>query len=344
MSSLQVRGSSGSFRRGAAATAVLVVTAGLSAYGSRAEAAPKPTIASVQAKINQLTTQFDQVSTQLDQASQQLSSAQTQLTQARTRLADANAKFQAARAAVAQTAAAAFEDSGVTSVSGILTSGNAGSLLQEGALLQEQSGNHSAQASQLLAAASQQTSAEQQAQRTEDGVAQLTKKLGDQKKSLGQLVATQKATLDSLTTSQQETVQSNSIGGSGATTTATYDGPTSTQAEKAVAFVYAQLGKPYQWGATGPSSFDCSGLVQAAWRAAGVSIPRDTYGQWAALQHIPQSGIQPGDLLYYDGVGHVTMYVGNGYMIDAPQTGKDVEKIPMNNSWYSANFVGAARP
>jgi peptidoglycan DL-endopeptidase CwlO len=59
-----------------------------------------------------------------------------------------------------------------------------------------------------------------------------------------------------------------------------------------------------RWGSTGPDSYDCSGLVQAAWAAAGVAIPRDTYEQWAALPHIASSDIQPGDLLYYDGVGH----------------------------------------
>jgi cell wall-associated NlpC family hydrolase len=322
----------------------LFMAGGLSAYGSLAGAAPPPTVSQVQAKINQLTSQFDQVSTQLDQASQQLSVAQSQLSQVRRHLADANARFQEARVTAAQMAAATFEDSGATSMGGILTSGNPSAVLQQGALLQEQSGNQGAQARQLLTAASQLTAAEQQAQRTEAGIAQLTSQLNSHKKSLGQLIATQKATLASLTVPQQQTVQSQSIGGSGGTTTATYTGPTSTQAEKAVAFAYAQLGKPYQWGATGPSSYDCSGLVQAAWAAAGVSIPRDTYQQWAALPHIPSSAIQPGDLLYYDGIGHVTMYVGGGYMIDAPQTGLNVEKIPMNTGWYTSTFVGAARP
>jgi cell wall-associated NlpC family hydrolase len=215
--------------------------------------------------------------------------------------------------------------------------------LQQGALLQERSGNQNAQAGQLLAGASRLAAAEQQTQRTEDGIANLNSQLAAHKNALGKLLTAEKATLDSLTVPQQQTVQANSIGANG-TTTATYTGPASTQAGQAVAFAYGQLGKPYQWGATGPSSYDCSGLVQAAWAAAGVSIPRDTYEQWAALPHIPLSTIQPGDLLYYDGIGHVTMYVGNGYMIDAPQTGMDVQKIPMNTGWYTSTFVGAARP
>src|SRR5260370_26701889 len=188
----------------------------------------------------------------------------------------------------------------------------------------ELSGMRNAQTQQLLTDASELAGVEQQVQRTEDGVATLKSRLAAQKKSLGGLIITEKATLASLTVPQQQTVASNTIGASG-TTTATYTGPTSNQADRAGAFAYAHLGEPYQWGATGPGSFDCSGLAQAAWAAAGVAIPRDTYEQWAALPHISSSAIQPGDLLYYDGIGHVAIYVGNGYIIDAPQTGLDVQ-------------------
>ena len=334
-------------RRGIAVTVLtlggLAVMGGLAVYGGIAGAAPQPTVAQVQARINQLTSQFDQVSVQLDQASQQLSAARSKLAQVRVHLDYANAQFREAQATVAQTAAAAFEDSGATSVAGVLTSGDPSAVLQQGSLLMELSGNQNAQTKQLLADASELAEAEQQMQRTENGIAALKARLTAQKNSLGGLLATEKATLASLTVPQQQTVASNSIG-AGGTTTATYTGPTSTQAEQAVAFAYAQLGKPYQWGATGPGSFDCSGLAQAAWAAAGVSIPRDTYEQWAALPHIATSALQPGDLLYYDGIGHVAIYVGDGYIIDAPQTGLDVEKIPMATAWYAETFVGAARP
>jgi len=331
------------WRRGVAVAAGLAVMGGLAVYGGIAGAAPQPTVGQVQSRINQLTSQFDRVSVQLDQASQQLEAAQAKLSQVRVHLSHANARFRAAQASVAQTAAAAFEDSGATSVAGVLTSGDPSVVLQQGSLLMELSGNRNAQTQQLLADASELSGVEQQMQRTENGIAALRAQLATQKDSLGKLLTTEKATLASLTVPQQQTVASNSIG-AGGTTTAAYTGPTTTQADKAVAFAYAQLGKPYQWGATGPGSYDCSGLAQAAWAAAGIAIPRDTYEQWAALPHISSSAIQPGDLLYYDGVGHVAIYVGNGYIIDAPQTGMDVEKIPMNTGWYASTFVGAARP
>ena len=330
-------------RRGAALTAGLAVMGGLGVYGGIAGAAPQPTVGQVQARINQLTSQFDKVSVQLDQASQQLSAAQAKLSQVRARLNSADAQFRAAQASVAQTAAAAFEDSGATSVAGVLTSGDPSVVLQQGSLLMELSGSQNAQTRQLLTDASELSGVEQEMQRTEDGIAALKSQLTGQKNSLGKLIATEKTTLASLTVPQQQTVTDSSIG-AGGTTAATYTGPTSTQAEQAVAFAYAQLGKPYQWGATGPDSYDCSGLAQAAWAAGGVAIPRDTYEQWAALPHIASSAIQPGDLLYYDGVGHVAIYVGDGYIIDAPQTGMDVEKIPIDTGWYASAFVGAARP
>jgi peptidoglycan DL-endopeptidase CwlO len=322
----------------------LIAAGGLSVFAAGAGAAPQPTVDQVQARIDQLTSQFDRVSEQFDQASQQLSAAQSKLSQVRVRLSHANAQFQAAQANMAQSAAAAFEDAGATSIAGVLTSGDPSVVLQQGSLLTEQSGNRKAETKQLLTDASQLAGVEQEVQRTESGIASLKSQLAGHKNSLGKLISTEKATLASLTVPQQQTVQSNSIGASGSSAPQPYTGPTSTQAGKAVAFAYAQLGKPYQWGATGPGSFDCSGLTQAAWAAAGVSIPRTTYEQWAALPHIATSAIQAGDLLYYDGEGHVAMYVGGGYIIDAPQTGMDVQKLPMNTGWYASTFDGAVRP
>jgi cell wall-associated NlpC family hydrolase len=330
-------------RRSTVLLAAIAATGGL-AYGGIAGASPQPTVSQVQAKINKLTTQFDTVSEQLDQASQQLSAAQAKLTGVRARLSTASTQFHQAQANVAQNAAAAFEDTGATSMAGVLTSGDPSAILQRGSMLLELSGNKSAQVKQLGIAAGQLVAAEQQVQRTESGIATLKDQLASHKTSLGKLIDTEKATLASLTVPQQQTVQTHTIGSSGsATTSATYTGPTSSQGGKAVAFAYAQLGKPYQWGATGPSSFDCSGLALASWASAGVAIPRTTYEQWAALPHISTTALEPGDLLYFDGIGHVAIYVGGGDIIDAPQTGSDVEKIPLAG-WYASTLVGAARP
>src|SRR5580704_5920882 len=326
-------------RRGVAVASGLVTVAGLAVFATVAGAAPQPTVDQVQARINQLTSQFDKVTEQFDQASQQLSAAQSRLSQVHVHLNHANAQFQAAQANVAQTAAAAFEDTGATSVAGVLTSGDPSVVLQQGSLLMELSGSRNAETLQLLTDASQLSGVEQEMQRTETGIAAL-------KTSLGKLIATENATLASLTVPQQQTVASNSVGGNGSSAAQQYTGPTSTQADKAVAFAFAQLGCPYVFGGTGPCSagFDCSGLVQAAWASAGVQIPRDTYEQWAGLPHVPLSSLEPGDILIYNAEGHAAIYVGGGYIIDAPHTGLDVEKIPENTSWYADNLDGVLRP
>ena len=313
---------------------------------SAAVAAPQPTVDQVQARINQLTSQFNKVSEQYDQASQQLSAAQSRLSQVRVHMNHANTQFQAAQKYMAQTAAAAFEDTGATSIAGVLTSGNPSVVLQQGSLLMELSGTRNAETQQLLTDASQLAGVEQEMQRTEAGIASLKSQLSAHKNSLSKLIATEQSTLDGLTVPQQQAVVSNSIGANGSSTPQAYTGPTATQAEKAVAFVYNQLGCPYVYGGTGPcqSGFDCSGLVQAAWASAGVQIPRDSYEQFAALPHVPLSSIEPGDILVYNGEGHVAMYVGGGYIIDAPQTGMNVEKIPESTSWYASNLDGVLRP
>jgi peptidoglycan DL-endopeptidase CwlO len=333
-------------RRGVAIATGLAAVAGLAVFASGAGASPQPTVAQVQARVNQLTSQYDKVTEQLDQVGEQLSAAQTRLAQVRVAYRHANAQFLTARTAVAQIAAAAFEDTGATSIAGVLTSGDPSIVLQEGSLLEDLSGNRNAETAQLLTDASQLAGIEQERQRTEDGIAALKTQLTDHKNSLSKLIATEQATLDGLTVPEQQTVKSNSIGANGDPTPIVYAGPTNSEADKAVAFAYAQLGCPYVYGGTGPCNlgYDCSGLAQAAWAAAGVSIPRDSYEQWAALPHVSTSAIEPGDLLLYNGEGHVAIYVGDGYIIDAPETGMDVERIPMNTPWYADNLDGVVRP
>ncbi|MFE6750888.1 NlpC/P60 family protein [Kitasatospora purpeofusca] len=118
-------------------------------------------------------------------------------------------------------------------------------------------------------------------------------------------------------------------------------GPVSGRAAAVVQFAYSQLGKPYVWGATGPSGFDCSGLTGAAYRAAGVQLPRVSQAQWNAGARIARADLQPGDLVFFYGdLHHVGLYIGDGKMIHAPRTGKNVEVLPIS----AMPYVGAVRP
>ncbi|WP_055712718.1 NlpC/P60 family protein [Streptomyces torulosus] len=125
----------------------------------------------------------------------------------------------------------------------------------------------------------------------------------------------------------QDTSTSPSTSSSTETTTTVEDSTYATKAAKALAFARAQIGKPYVWGATGPGSYDCSGLTQAAWKAAGVDLPRTTYDQVNAGTTVSLSAARPGDLIFfYDNIGHVGLYIGNGMMIHAPKPGTYVRE------------------
>ncbi|MEV6808185.1 NlpC/P60 family protein [Streptomyces sp. NPDC051132] len=112
------------------------------------------------------------------------------------------------------------------------------------------------------------------------------------------------------------------------------------RAAAAVAYAYAKLGSPYVWGATGPHAFDCSGLALAAYRAAGISLPRTTYAQINAGRRVSRSELRPGDLVFfYSGVSHVGIYVGDGRMIHAPNPSAPVRLAPIDQM----PFAGATR-
>jgi cell wall-associated NlpC family hydrolase len=117
-------------------------------------------------------------------------------------------------------------------------------------------------------------------------------------------------------------------------------------ARAAVRWALAQLGDPYRWGATGPDTFDCSGLTSSAYRAAGVSIPRVSRAQWGAGPHVQLANLLPGDLVFYadnpadpSTIHHVGMYIGNGLMVHAPHTG-DVVRVA---SIWRESYAGATR-
>jgi NlpC/P60 family/Putative peptidoglycan binding domain len=116
----------------------------------------------------------------------------------------------------------------------------------------------------------------------------------------------------------------------------------------AVGFALRQLGKPYRWGGDGPHSYDCSGLVQTAYRAAGVNLPRVSRQQYHAGRHVRLNALRAGDLLFYARdprdprtIGHVGMYLGNGRMVEAPRPGRTVR---IASIWRPGLLGRATRP
>ncbi|HET7482108.1 MAG TPA: NlpC/P60 family protein [Actinomycetota bacterium] len=112
-------------------------------------------------------------------------------------------------------------------------------------------------------------------------------------------------------------------------------------AQTAVNAALSQVGKPYQWGAAGPNSYDCSGLTMWAWSQAGVSLPHNSGMQYSATARVSSGDWAPGDLLFFGSpIHHVAMYIGNGQMVEAPYTGAYVRVVSAQRS----DYVGAGRP
>jgi len=115
------------------------------------------------------------------------------------------------------------------------------------------------------------------------------------------------------------------------------------RAQTAVDVALAQIGKPYRWGGSGPDSFDCSGLTSYAWAAAGVSLPRTSGSQYGATTRISRSELRPGDLVFYHSpISHVAIYIGDGRVVEAPNSGNNVRI--RNDGLTRRGVVGYGRP
>jgi cell wall-associated NlpC family hydrolase len=103
------------------------------------------------------------------------------------------------------------------------------------------------------------------------------------------------------------------------------------------------LGVPYAWGGSSPSGFDCSGFVMYVYAQVGVSLPHYTGAQWSYGVAVSRDQLEPGDLVFFDGLGHVGIYIGGGQFIHAPQTGDVVKVSSLDDGWYASSYVGARR-
>ncbi|MGW3379896.1 NlpC/P60 family protein [Streptomyces albogriseolus] len=166
---------------------------------------------------------------------------------------------------------------------------------------------------------------------------QVVERLRDIEELLASLTADQLAELAELERgrvdeAQRALVASGALSGANAPSAA---------GERAVRYAVEQLGKPYEWGAEGPETYDCSGLTSEAWRAAGAEVPRTSQEQWARLERIDLVDLRPGDLVvYFHDATHVALYLGDGMVVQAPRPGARIKVSPV-----AANPVlGAVRP
>jgi len=119
--------------------------------------------------------------------------------------------------------------------------------------------------------------------------------------------------------------------------------PPSQIGSRVVAIAERYLGLPYVWGAAGPDAFDCSGLVTYVFAQVGISLPHFAAAQWNYGVYVSEDQLEPGDLVFFENLGHVGIYIGGGYYIEAPHPGDVVQITPLSEPWSSANYFGAKR-
>jgi cell wall-associated NlpC family hydrolase len=310
------------------------VAATLTVSVPAAHAAPKPSAAEVRKKLTKLNEQVDQLVNKYNQVDEDLKIAKRKLQASKQASKDEEATFETLRSKIAEMAATAYKNGDTTSVAGLVSAKDPQSVLDQASIITQLSRNRSSEISQFLASTQRLRREQAEAQASYDQVAKKAKELRDQRAEINKSIKEQQKLLAKL---GEKAATPGSGGG------ASYNGPASGSARKAIEFAYAQLGKPYQYGAEGPNSYDCSGLTMRAWGAAGVSLPRVTNSQYAATKRVSFDNLQPGDLVFFNSLGHEGMYIGGGKMIHAPRTGKNVEIVSITSGYYRDNFYGAGR-
>jgi cell wall-associated NlpC family hydrolase len=117
-----------------------------------------------------------------------------------------------------------------------------------------------------------------------------------------------------------------------------------TKGERAARLALEAVGVPYRWGGDSPTSgFDCSGLVRWAYGRVGVDLPHNSYALYSVGRRVPRDDLEAGDVLFFEGLGHVGLYLGEGRMVHAPQTGRNVEVIRLASTNYGSRLIGARR-
>jgi cell wall-associated NlpC family hydrolase len=120
--------------------------------------------------------------------------------------------------------------------------------------------------------------------------------------------------------------------------------PKPTLGQRVARVALKAVGAPYGWGGSSPASgFDCSGLVRWAYRRLGVDLPHSSYALYDRGRRVARSRMKPGDLVFFSGLGHVGVYLGRGRMVHAPQSGRNVEVVPLRGSYYGSRLIGVRR-
>ncbi|MFI6545361.1 NlpC/P60 family protein [Streptomyces prunicolor] len=336
-----------------AATIALAGAATATGFDGTSHAEPQLTPTQVKAKVDKLYQEAEVATEKYDGAKEKADAAEKQLNTLRDEAARRTEKLNSARDSLGYVAAAQYRSGGMDPAMQLMLSSNPERYL-DGAEFADRVGHRQTAAVALVRQQLREIEQLRGAAHIElTSLKSRQAELGRQKKTINGKLDQARRLLSGLT--PQERVQVGEAGGSGrasrsataargslaapGSSAAASDAPNS-RAAAAVSYAYQKLGSPYVWGATGPNAFDCSGLIQAAYSSAGVSLPRTTYAQINAGQRVSRSELRPGDLVFfYSGISHVGIYVGDGQMIHAPNPTAPVRLAPIDQM----PFAGATR-
>lgn len=354
--------------RRARVTVISVVISALAAVGLPMAASAKPgdsttpTVTSVTAKLDALAKKTERLAEQYNKARIDVVSAQHAVDTSRRTVAEAATRYGLARAKFLAVITDQYENGSPSAAGSLLVSDSGPNYLDRLDMAALAAKHQSDVVNSVKSAKTAATAARARAdsllrsatakrRAVSDQRAQTAAQTSKFKSLLATLTAAQQAAYarrDAATAAQQRAVKPAAAStGTSSGTTQQQGSTTSVQAgsaaaQRAVDFALAQVGKPYVFGAAGPGSYDCSGLTMAAWRAGGVSLPHLAADQYNFGTHVSVSSLQPGDLVFmYSPIGHVSMYIGKGMLVSAPQPGENVKIVPL--SYFTSDVVGATR-
>ncbi|WNI17350.1 C40 family peptidase [Actinacidiphila sp. ITFR-21] len=338
---------------GVTAAALASVTL-LSESASAAPAPAKPSISEVKKQIDTLNQQAEVATQQYDQAKEKTDTQRAKANLLLTQVAQKTQKMNETRRVLGQFATAQYREGGMGASTQLLLSSSPESFLEQTHMMDRVSATQEQALKTFQVQQEQANIQRSQATASLKALTDAQKKLAAQKKNVSAKLATAQKLLNSLNAEQRAKLAalsrppksttfasaSSSSSSSSSSAVSTYSGPASGRAAAALQFALSQRGKPYVSGGTGPNAYDCSGLTQAAYRAAGITIGRTTWDQVTDGTAVSESDLRPGDLVFfYSGISHVGIYLGNGEVVHAPHTGAVVEIAPM--SWMP--FAAARR-
>jgi len=302
---------------------------------------PKRSVASVQKQLGHLALENTQLVEKFDRAQVAVQRRQKAVSAAQHTAATANAAYQHAHMEFAQIVQVQYE-SGSFSAAGALLDSSSGSNYLDRLNTLDMVSSHTAQ---VVQAVSEARDTARQAAMHADALLSAARSLRDslarQRKQVQGQIRRYQDLLDTLT-ARQQWAYSRSVNPSVSVASLHLTQASSAGAQRAVQFALAQVGKPYVFGAAGPGSYDCSGLTMAAWAQGGVSLPHSAADQYNYGHHVSRDQLQPGDLIFfYQPIGHVTIYIGDGMMVSAPTEGENVSVVPV--SAFDGSYTGATR-